>query len=128
MFASQGSLQGPSLSTDRTRMLPRQDENVRRHRRCMKSTAQLVGAHLLGLKGDLILPTPRPRGWGHYDLPIRREDAYVMFVTIHHEGAHCDRISLLYRHKPRGKRVALDFPLLWGGFIRLPRPLIGVAL
>ena len=94
----------------------------------MDGTAQLVGAHLLGLRGDRILSTPRPRGRRHRDLPIRRDDADLMFVAVHHKHAHRDCVALRHDHKPRGKRVAIDFPLLRGGFIRLSRALIDVAL
>src|SRR5262249_42160841 len=108
--------------------LSRQHQNACGHRWWMDGTAQFVGACFLGLHGDLILSTARPRGRRHRDLPIRRDDADLMFVAVHHKHAHRDRVALRHGHEPRGKRVAIDFPLLRGGFIRLPRAFIDVAL
>jgi hypothetical protein len=79
-------------------------------------------------KRDLIRSIPRPRGRGGRDLPIRREDADLMCITMHHEHAQGNGVALQRGHEPRGPGIAINVPLLRGSCIRLPRTFLDVAL
>jgi hypothetical protein len=94
----------------------------------MDGTAHVGGADLIGHTGHTIRLTPRPHGRRHYDLAIGASTATSCLVPIHHECAQRHRVSLVHGHASRAERVAIAFPLLRGGCIRLPRAFLDGAL
>lgn len=83
----------------------------------MNGTDQAVGAHVLGHEGYPILLASIPRGRGHHDLTIRSLDGNFVVAPIDYECSEHYRVSLLHRHEPWGKCVAVSISQFCGAVL-----------